>query len=146
MERGVRGHIIVYPQRPSSISTSLPPPIDDVVTPICVVFVGSKAPTAEWLQTKANPLTVRHEKVMNALYWLKKYNHLYRDIEINESVFDGHDDNTILPFRIQHIIPSTGTQGSTSESSYTGLDNFASTTAAGDINNSRTSHGGALES
>jgi len=44
-QRGARGHVIVYPQRPSDIAKVLPPSIDDVVTPICVIFVGSNPPT-----------------------------------------------------------------------------------------------------
>ncbi|KAJ6530741.1 hypothetical protein B0H19DRAFT_967449, partial [Mycena capillaripes] len=87
-QRGVRGHIIVYPQNPSAVATSLPPSIDDVTTPICVVFVGSQPPTAEWLQKKATPLIVRKERVMNALAWLKVHNHLYKDVQINTTVFD----------------------------------------------------------
>ncbi|KAJ6580007.1 hypothetical protein DFH09DRAFT_830625, partial [Mycena vulgaris] len=55
-QRGVRGHIIVYPQRPSAIATSLPPSMEDIVTLICVIFVGSQPPTQEWLQKKASPM------------------------------------------------------------------------------------------
>ncbi|KAJ7715906.1 hypothetical protein DFH07DRAFT_762641 [Mycena maculata] len=70
-QRGVRGHVIDYPQRPSDIVKVLPPSIEEVVTPICVIFVGSNFPTKEWLQKKAKPLTVRKERVMAALDWLK---------------------------------------------------------------------------
>ncbi|KAJ6555577.1 hypothetical protein DFH09DRAFT_814724, partial [Mycena vulgaris] len=55
-QRGVRSHIIVYPQRPSAIATSLPPSMENIVTPICVIFVGSQPPTQEWLQKKASPM------------------------------------------------------------------------------------------
>ncbi|KAJ6533896.1 hypothetical protein DFH09DRAFT_1406097, partial [Mycena vulgaris] len=57
-QRGVCSHIIVYPQRPSAIATSLPPSMcrEDIVTPICVIFVGSQPPTQEWLQKKASPM------------------------------------------------------------------------------------------
>ncbi|KAJ6557440.1 hypothetical protein B0H19DRAFT_872942, partial [Mycena capillaripes] len=95
---GVRGHVIVYPQRPSDIAKVLPPSIDEIVTPICVIFVGSNPPTQEWLQKKAKPLTVRKEKVMAALSWLKTHNPLYKDVEINHHVFDGQPDEAILPF------------------------------------------------
>lgn len=70
-QRGVRGHIIVYPQRPSAVARTLPPSISDITTPICVIFVGSKPPTPEWLKEKARPLIVRKEKVLAALDWLK---------------------------------------------------------------------------
>ncbi|KAJ6483746.1 hypothetical protein C8R47DRAFT_913759, partial [Mycena vitilis] len=113
-QRGVRGHIIIYPQKPSAIATVLPPSIADVITPICVIFVGSNAPTTEWLQKKAKPLTVRKEKVLNALGWLKTHNSLYKDVKINAAVFDGQPDEAILPFHIQHVIPSGGIAASTS--------------------------------
>ncbi|KAJ6557446.1 hypothetical protein B0H19DRAFT_946605 [Mycena capillaripes] len=113
-QRGVRGHVIVYPQRPSAVAKVLPPSTDEVITPVCVIFVGSNPPTSEWLQKKAKPLTVRKEKVLKALAWLKKHNPLYKDIEINAGVFDGQPDEAILPFHVQHILPSGGTQASTS--------------------------------
>ncbi|KAJ6522570.1 hypothetical protein B0H19DRAFT_872834, partial [Mycena capillaripes] len=113
-QRGVRGHIIVYPQRPSDIAKVLPPSIDEIVTPICVIFVGSNPPTQEWLQKKAKPLTVRKEKVMAALNWLKTHNPLYKDVEINQHVFDGQPNEAILPFHVQHILPSTGVASATS--------------------------------
>ncbi|KAJ7855232.1 hypothetical protein B0H13DRAFT_1507164, partial [Mycena leptocephala] len=96
-QRGVRGHIIVYPQRPSSIALSLPPSLEEIITPICVIFVGSKPPTAEWLREKAKPLTVRKEKVIAALSWLKVHNHLYRDIPLNQHVLDSLPTESILP-------------------------------------------------
>ena len=62
-QRAVKGHVIIYPQRPSAIASILPPPIDEISTPICVIFVGSSPPTDEWLHEKAKPLAVRHEKI-----------------------------------------------------------------------------------
>ncbi|KAJ7681093.1 hypothetical protein B0H17DRAFT_901493, partial [Mycena rosella] len=112
--RRVRGHVIVYPQKPSAIAKVLPPSIDEVITPICVIFVGSTPPTTEWLQKKAKPMIVRKEKVMAALAWLKSHNPLYKDIEINPRVFDGQPEETIFPFHIQHDIPSNGIDASTS--------------------------------
>ncbi|KAJ7127586.1 hypothetical protein C8R43DRAFT_824915, partial [Mycena crocata] len=113
-QRGVRGHIIVYPQKPSSIATSLPPSIEDITTPICVIFVGSRPPTAEWLRTKASPLIVRKEKVMAALAWLKIHNHLYAEVAIDHSVLESLPDETMLPFHIQHILPNEGIDTTTS--------------------------------
>ena len=48
-QHAVKGHVIIYPQRPSAIASILPPPIDEISTPICVIFVGSSPPTDEWL-------------------------------------------------------------------------------------------------
>ena len=105
-QRGFHGHIIIYPQKPSEISQLLPPPIDDIITPICVLFIGSTPPTTKWLQEKAKPLCVQREKVRAALLWLKKNNPLYSDIIINEGVLDSLQEEQILPFHIQQVIPS----------------------------------------
>ena len=41
----------------------LPPSIEEVVSPICVIFVGSSPPSTEWLCDKAKPLAVHADKV-----------------------------------------------------------------------------------
>src|ERR1700678_1083309 len=105
-QRGLHGHIIIYPQHPSEIAKILPPSINDLLTPICVLFVGSNPPTLEWLREKAKPLCVRREKVHNALKWLKENNPLYVDIEINTDLLNSLDENHILPYHIEHIVPS----------------------------------------
>ncbi|KAJ7934458.1 hypothetical protein B0H13DRAFT_1591507 [Mycena leptocephala] len=104
----------IYPQKPSAIAKVLPPSIDEIITPICVIFVGSSPPTPEWLQKKAKTLTVRKEKVLNALAWLRAHNPLYKDIEINAGVFEGQPDEVILPFHTQHVVSSGGVDASTS--------------------------------
>ncbi|KAK0435009.1 uncharacterized protein EV420DRAFT_1623674 [Desarmillaria tabescens] len=106
MQRGIRGHVIVYPQRPSEIARSLPPSVEEITSPLCVLFVGAYKPSDEWLRTKAKPLAVNGACVWAALKWLKNNNPLYRDIEINETVLQELDDNPNLPFVIQHILPS----------------------------------------
>ncbi|KAK0437113.1 uncharacterized protein EV420DRAFT_1280878 [Desarmillaria tabescens] len=106
MQRGIRGHVIVYPQRPSEIARSLPPSVEEITSPLCVLFVGAYKPSDEWLRTKAKPLAVNGAHVWAALKWLKNNNPLYRDIEINETVLQELDDNPNLPFVIQHILPS----------------------------------------
>ncbi|KAJ7177004.1 hypothetical protein C8R46DRAFT_832639, partial [Mycena filopes] len=114
-QRGVIGHIIVYPQRPSSIAQSLPPSLEDIITPVCVIFVGSKPPTADWLRKKATPLIVRKERVLKALQWLKIHNHLYSEVPIDAEVIDSLPEESILPFHIQHILPSAGIDATTSD-------------------------------
>ncbi|KAJ6457421.1 hypothetical protein C8R47DRAFT_1247323, partial [Mycena vitilis] len=114
-QRGVRGHIIIYPQRPSAIAQTLPPTISDIITPLCVIFVGSKSPTEEWLKNKAKPLIVRKERVMKALAWLKIHNHLYHDVLIDPKILADQPDEFIPPFEIQHIIPNAGIDSTTSD-------------------------------
>ncbi|KAJ7482097.1 hypothetical protein B0H11DRAFT_1702953 [Mycena galericulata] len=106
-QRGVRGHVIVHPQKLSAIAKVLDPSVEEVITtPSYIILAGSSPPSSEWLQKKAKPLTVRKDKVLSALAWLSTHNPLYKDVEIGTSVFDGLPDETILPFHIQHIIPS----------------------------------------
>ncbi|THU75801.1 hypothetical protein K435DRAFT_706396, partial [Dendrothele bispora CBS 962.96] len=52
-QRGVKGHIIIYPQQPSAVAKLLPPSIEEISSPICVLFIGSQPPSSEWLRTKA---------------------------------------------------------------------------------------------
>jgi hypothetical protein len=111
-QRAVHGHIIIYPQKPTAIAKTLPPPISDVITPICVIFVGPKPPSPEWLKTKARPLIVRKEKVQRALNWLKSNNHLYADIPIDQKALEDLPSDDILPFHIQHVIPNAGIDSS----------------------------------
>ena len=119
-QRGVKGHIIIYPQRPSQVSCLLPPSITEILTPLCVLFIGSSPPTPEWLREKAKPLCVRREKVRSALVWLKKNNPLYCDIDINHTVLDSLEDEQVLPFHVEHVLPSDASQTLTSR--YDGLD------------------------
>ncbi|KAJ7939765.1 hypothetical protein B0H13DRAFT_1850536 [Mycena leptocephala] len=51
----VKGHVIIYPQQPSQIANILPPSIEEITSPVCVLFVGSSLPSPEWLHDHANP-------------------------------------------------------------------------------------------
>jgi hypothetical protein len=79
MQRGIRGHIITHPQRPDHVARLSPPFVEDIVKLICIVFVGSKMPTREWLLQRAKPLVVRANQILNASNLLKAHNPLYND-------------------------------------------------------------------
>lgn len=104
-QRGMKGHIIVYPQRPSDIASVLPPPMEEISAPICVIFVGSTPPSDEWIREKAKPLTVRRDKVRNALIWLQKHNRHYKDITIDYGALERMDENQILPVHVERLVP-----------------------------------------
>jgi hypothetical protein len=106
MQRGLRGHVIIFPQSPQTVAKKLPPEIDDIVTPVCVLFIGSKPPTREWLNKKATLLTARADRIRSALVWLKAHNPLYKDIELNEAVIKEIHRTPVLPFHVQHVLPS----------------------------------------
>jgi len=101
-QRGMRGHVIMHAQQPDVVAEMLPLSIEDIVSPICVIYTGVSAPTQEWLQKKAKPLTVRADKVRKALIWLKTHNYLYRHITINSDVLDEINCVGHLPFHIEH--------------------------------------------
>ena len=105
-QRGMKGHVIIYPQRVEGIAAVLPPSVEDIITPICVVFVGSSPPSDAWLQQKAKPLTVRREKVRAALVWLQQHNRLYNDIQIDHSSLDSMEDEMLMPFHVDHVLPN----------------------------------------
>jgi len=103
VQRGVKGHVIVFPQHPESISNIMPPPIGDVITPICILFCGSTPVTSKWLKEKARPLVVRREVVLRALQWLCVHNHLYKDVTIDADRISMLPEEDVLPYNIEHV-------------------------------------------
>lgn len=122
-QRGMKGHVIIYPQRPSELANVLPSSLEDYTTFMCVIFVGSKPPTDEWLQKKAKPLVVRREKVRRALMWLKAHNPHYKDIRINHDMLDRLAPTQVLPVQIDHV----QSEGEHDDPLTAGYDNLTST-------------------
>ncbi|KAJ7877097.1 hypothetical protein B0H14DRAFT_2567936 [Mycena olivaceomarginata] len=60
-QRSIKGHVIINPQQPSKLAAILPPAIEAIISPVCVLFVGSSPPTPEWLRDHAKPLAVLEE-------------------------------------------------------------------------------------
>lgn len=100
-QHGLKGNIIVFPQCTSPILDMLPPPMEDVVTPICVLFVGSSPPTPNWLRQHAHLLIVRREKIRDMLLWLQEHNYLYCDVIIDQERIGSLDDKHVLPVHIE---------------------------------------------
>ncbi|KAF8343782.1 uncharacterized protein EI90DRAFT_2816358, partial [Cantharellus anzutake] len=93
----LRGHVIVFPAKPEALSRFLPPPLGEVVTAMCVIFVGSMMPTKDWLMKNARPLLVQHEKVRLALEWLTANNPLYTDVILKNSCLNELPLDDITP-------------------------------------------------
>lgn len=102
-QRGLKGHIIVFPQRPSAAAKILPPSLEDLQSPICVIFVGSAPPTQEWLNKYAKPLSIRPARVKEALEWLIIHNPLYKDVVINSDLLSSLPAQFTLPVHVEHI-------------------------------------------
>lgn len=47
IQGGIKGHVIIYPQQPLQIENILPPSIEEITSPVCVLFVGSSPPSPE---------------------------------------------------------------------------------------------------
>ncbi|KAJ3846708.1 hypothetical protein EV368DRAFT_52399 [Lentinula lateritia] len=102
-QHALKGNVIVYPQKPSAVAKILPPSLDDLTAPICVIFVGSSRPTDEWLRNKAKPLSAPPKIVRDALIWLKAHNKWYKDIEIDHKLLSSLPDNFILPAHVERV-------------------------------------------
>src|SRR5258708_75011 len=103
-QRAMKGHVIVFPSNPQHVTKFLPPNL--MVTPMCVVFVGSTKPTKEWLLQHARPLIVRREKVRSALLWLQANNPLYADIVLHTENLNMIPEEDIAPVVIDAHPPS----------------------------------------
>ncbi|KAF8975162.1 hypothetical protein BDQ17DRAFT_1268149 [Cyathus striatus] len=103
LQKGLKGHVIIYPQRPSQLLNILPPTINDIITYICVIFIGSTPPSQDWLQKKAKPLLVRRERVYKALHWLKENNPLYSNVVIDENRIESLPNQSVPPLHIQLV-------------------------------------------
>ncbi|KAJ6484547.1 hypothetical protein DFH09DRAFT_949299, partial [Mycena vulgaris] len=113
-KRGVKAHIIIYQQKPLKLAQVLPPPIKDIISPVCVLFVSTSLPAIEWLREHAKPLAFNAKRVRSALQWLKVHNPLYKDITLNEPCVQQLETNPVLPFSIEHIRPNAANETATS--------------------------------
>jgi len=71
---------VTFLQNIPNIVTSLPLALNDLCDTLKVIFVGARPPNRIHLK---KILTVRKKKIIQALNWLKQYNVLYQNIEIN---------------------------------------------------------------
>jgi hypothetical protein len=79
-QSALKGNCITFLQNVPNIVTSLPLALDDLCDTLKVIFVGARPPDRIHLR---KILTVRKKKIVHALNWLKRYNILYRNIDIN---------------------------------------------------------------
>src|SRR5258708_21798838 len=105
-QRAMKGHVVVFPSNPQHVTKFLPPNLTEVVTPMCVVFVGSTKPTKEWLLQHARPIIVRREEIRAALIWLQANKPLYADIVLLTENLNMIPDQDIAPVVIDCHPPS----------------------------------------
>lgn len=103
VQRGIKGHVIVFPQHPENLPDVMPPAISDIIAPICILFCGSTIPTSQWLKEKAHLLVVRHEVVLKALHWLRIHNLLYRNVVIDMDHILTLPKDGVLDYHIEQV-------------------------------------------
>ncbi|CAF4544629.1 unnamed protein product, partial [Didymodactylos carnosus] len=81
-QSALRGNVITFPQDVQASVKRLPLSLDELASTIKIVFVGAQALPPDLIRLR-DVLTVRKQKIIDALQWLKRYNLLYRDIEID---------------------------------------------------------------
>lgn len=106
----VKGYIVVFPNNVEDlVATVLPHPLLQMIENIHVSWSGANRPSPAEVGTL---LQVRKSRVTAALLWLRKNNHLYKDIEINHDEIQGwqYAENstvpTVLMERMQREEPS----------------------------------------
>ncbi|KAF9057089.1 hypothetical protein BJ165DRAFT_1304485, partial [Panaeolus papilionaceus] len=87
-QKGLKGNVILFPQDVTPVAQTLPPSLNELSAPVCIIFVGSHKPSDDWLLHKAKPLTIRPYVVRRALEWLKINNELYRHVTIDHDMLD----------------------------------------------------------
>ncbi|KAF8324603.1 uncharacterized protein EI90DRAFT_2833454, partial [Cantharellus anzutake] len=108
----LKGHIIIFPMNPEALAQFLPPALEEVITPLCIIFVGPSPPSKEWLLKNARPLIVRQEKVQRALEWLIHHNPLYSDIQLDEDHLKQLPKCDIPPVLIHSHCPTAAAMAS----------------------------------
>ncbi|KAG6978077.1 hypothetical protein FocnCong_v021441 [Fusarium oxysporum f. sp. conglutinans] len=87
--RHVKGHITVFPNNVQELATNvLPHPLLKVMDDVHISWQGQEKPAPSDLSTL---LSVRRNAVEKALLWLKRYNPLCANIEIDEAELDSWD-------------------------------------------------------
>ena len=88
----LKGNCITFPQNVSNIATSLPLSPNELAESIKIIFIGASKPSRHHLR---KVLTVRRQRILDALNWLKNNNTLYSHITLDRHIIDTLPDNDI---------------------------------------------------
>jgi hypothetical protein len=97
----LRGHMIVIPQDPGPLLQILPSSELRLDNLIKVFWLGKRAPADAELKPF---LQVRKDKVLAALQYLVRHNHLYHELTINHALMDDWSEDFIPPEIRDNII------------------------------------------
>lgn len=88
----LKGNCITFPQNVSNIATSLPLSPNELAASIKIVFIGACKPSRHHLR---KVLTVRRQRIVDALNWLKKNNTLYSHILLDKHIIAALPDDDV---------------------------------------------------
>ncbi|ODO07277.1 hypothetical protein L198_00856 [Cryptococcus wingfieldii CBS 7118] len=105
-----KGNVVILPQAASKLSRLLPLPASVIANEIVVIWVANQAEplTAEKIPKKL--LTVRRDKIIAALQWLKENNPLYSDVSIDGDALIGYPEDGHLPMPCFNSVASASTE------------------------------------
>ncbi|ODN97472.1 hypothetical protein L198_04039 [Cryptococcus wingfieldii CBS 7118] len=103
-------NIVILPQAASELSRLLPLPASVIANEIVVIWVANQAEplTADKIPKKL--LTVRRDKMIAALRWLKKNNPLYSDVSIDGNALTTYPEGGHLPMPCFNSVASASTE------------------------------------
>jgi hypothetical protein len=105
---GIKGHTRNSPRRLQTFYLHLL-----IRSPPLFVFYLLAHLPPEWLRNHAKPLAVNAGCVRVALQWLEAHNPLYRDTKTSEECLRELEQNPVLPFSAEHILPSAANEAPT---------------------------------
>ena len=88
----LKGNCITFTQNVSNIATSLPLSPNELAASIKIIFIGASKPSRHHLR---NVLTVRRQRILDALNWVKTNNTLYSHILLDKHIITALPDNDI---------------------------------------------------
>ena len=91
-QSALKGNCITFPQNVSNIATSLPLSPNDLCSSIKIIFIGSSKPSRYHLR---KILTVRRQRILDALTWLKQNNMLYAHVSLDKHIIAALPENDI---------------------------------------------------
>ena len=114
---GIAGHVCTFEQDLNEFVRTLPRKQTDSCLISVIRIVSNEIGTND---TREEMFTVRRKEVLDALLWLKKHNHLYKDIPIDESNLDWikGDKGTL-----QHLLVQTDFGISTNDEQFQDVNN-----------------------
>ena len=91
-QSALKGNCITFPQNVSNIATSLPLSPNELCSSIKIIFIGSSKPSRYHLR---KILTIRRQRILDALTWLKQNNMLYAHVPLDKHIIAALPENDI---------------------------------------------------